>query len=74
MRFPLLYLLAGVVFLVPGIHLHKYAKRIGVFVAQGHLVQLEAALEAQRKFWKFAGVLVLAAILTLVLTAGLTFI
>lgn len=48
--FLLLYLPMSVVFFVPGVHLNKYAKRIGLFVAQGHQVQLEAALDAQRKF------------------------
>src|ERR1051326_5306402 len=53
--FILLAFAFAVVFLVPSLYLHKYASRIGVFVAQGHNVQLEAALEAQRKFWKFSG-------------------
>lgn len=44
--------------LVPSIQLFKYARRIDTFVAQGHMVQLEAALEAQRVFWRFAGIVV----------------
>jgi len=58
------------IFLMPSIYLHKYASRISVFVAQGHTVQLEAALEAQRKFWRFAGVCALLAAILLVLAAG----
>ena len=57
-------------FLVPSLYLHKYANRIGVFVAQGHNVQLEAALEAQRKFWKFTGLFVLLSLILLSLAAG----
>jgi hypothetical protein len=41
--------------LVPSFYLNKYARRIKVFLAQGHTVQLEAALEAERRFWMFAG-------------------
>ena len=53
--YPILMLLA----LLPAWHLRKYARRLDVFVAQGHIVQLEAALEAQRAVWKFAGLLVI---------------
>lgn len=42
--------------LIPSFYLHKYARRIRVFVAQGHMVQLEAALEAERMFWRFFGI------------------
>ncbi|HEV3216356.1 MAG TPA: hypothetical protein VGZ27_11575 [Vicinamibacterales bacterium] len=69
--FLLLYLVAGVVFLVPAFHLHKYAGRIRAFVAQGHQVHLEAALEAQRKFWAFTGVLALLAFMGLAFAAVL---
>ena len=44
---------------VPSFYLHKCARRISTFVAQGHTAQLEAVLEAQRSFWKFLGALVL---------------
>ena len=60
--------------LVPSLYLHKYANRIGVFVAQGHNVQLEAALEAQRKFWKFSGIFALLSLALLVLAATLALI
>ena len=58
------------VLLVPSLYLHKYARRISVFVAQGHDVQLEAALEAQRKFWKFFGLCALLALILATLAAG----
>jgi hypothetical protein len=69
--FLLLDFVFSVVFLVPSLYLHKYASRISVFVAQGHNVQLEAALEAQRKFWKFTGLCALLSLILLALTAGL---
>src|SRR5438552_2475385 len=72
--FILLDFVFAVAFLVPALYLHKYASRIGVFVAQGHHVQLEAALEAQRKFWKFSGLFALASLILLTLAAGLALI
>ena len=32
---------------------------MSIFLAQGHIVQLEAVLEAQRKFWRFVGAMAL---------------
>ena len=72
--FLLVYLFMSVAFLVPAIYLHKYARRIKAFVAQGHVIQLERALEAQRKFWKFTVVLALAAFIVLTLVAWLALI
>ena|SRR5437868_419332 len=61
----------AIVFLVPSLYLNKFASRIGVFVAQGHSVQLEAALEAQRKFWKFSGLFAVLSLTLLTLAAAL---
>ena len=52
--YPIMMLLA----FVPAWHLRKCARRMQVFVAQGHVVQLEAVLESQRAVWKFAGLFV----------------
>jgi hypothetical protein len=41
--------------LVPSIYLYKYGRRVETFIAQGHTVQLESALEVQRGFWRFVG-------------------
>lgn len=60
--------------LVPSLYLHKYANRIALFVAQGHTVQLEAALDAQLKFWKFSGLFVLLSLFLLTLAAGFSLI
>jgi hypothetical protein len=54
----LIYPVLFVLYFVPSFQLFKYARRIDIFVAQGHTVQLEAALEAQRQFWRFAGIVV----------------
>ena len=57
---------------VPAFYLHKSARRISTFVAQGHTAQLEAVLEAQRVFWKFLGavVLLIAGAIALILVAA----
>jgi hypothetical protein len=44
---------------VPSLYLHQSVGRIAIFLAQGHIVQLEAVLDAQRKFWRFAGTVAL---------------
>jgi hypothetical protein len=62
----------GFAFLISSLYLHKYANRIGVFVAQGHSVQLESALEAQRRFWQFSVIFVLLSLLLLTAAVGLS--
>jgi hypothetical protein len=52
-----IYVVLMLLAFVPAWHLRKYAKRIEDFVAQGHIVQLEAVLEAERAIWKFGGLL-----------------
>lgn len=73
-------LIACVLFMVfsfvPSLHLYKTSRRMSIFVAQGHTVQLEAVLEAERKFWRFVGVtalvwLICAAIAVVGMVAGL---
>jgi hypothetical protein len=54
----LLYAVMSVLYIVPGLYLVRYAARIREFVSQGQrAVQLESALETQRAFWKFIGVM-----------------
>ena len=65
------YPLMAAMYVPPSIYLTRYANRIGDFIAQGQQHQLEAALDAQRAFWKFMGIfalvsLVLAGLATLV--------
>ena len=55
--------------LVPAVQLHKCAQKASIFVAQGHTVQLEEVLEAQRGFWMFLGGL--AILVGLVLLAAI---
>jgi hypothetical protein len=56
------YPLMAVLYVLPSIYLMRYANRIRDFIAQGQQHQLEAALEAQRAFWKFIGIFTLASL------------
>lgn len=57
-----IYPLMGLLYLFPGIYLTRYASHIGGYVANPQIVQLELALDAQRAFWKFIGILTIIAI------------
>jgi hypothetical protein len=71
----IIYPVLGIVYIVPSMYLMRYANRIRDFVAQGHASQLESALDAQRGFWKFVGVLTIVSIAVsiLVVMAGIVF-
>ena len=60
--FLFVYPLLGVLYLYPALCLHRYANGIRAFVQTRHEQDLVAALDAQRAFWKFAGVLTALAI------------
>ena len=57
-----LYPIMGIVYVFPSIFLLRYADRIKTFVASGQEQDLAGALDAQRSFWKFAGVLTIVSI------------
>lgn len=53
----IVYPLMGLLYLIPALYLFRYATRIGDYLTGGQDVQLELALDAQRSFWKFVGIL-----------------
>lgn len=53
------YVLFACVYIYPGIKLWKYASRIGDLVQSGNAMDLESALNEQRSFWKFLGIVIL---------------
>ena len=58
----------ALLYVFPSLYLFKYANRIRDFGIDGDALQLELALDAQRAFWKFVGVLTLVGlVLTVVL-------
>ena len=58
----IVYPLLAVLYIFPSMYLMRYSNRIREFVSQGQPAQLEAALDAQRSFFKFVGILTLAGI------------
>jgi hypothetical protein len=58
-----IYPIMAVVYVFPSLFLLRYADRIRSFVASGQEQDLVGALDAQRSFWKFAGILTIVSIL-----------
>ena len=53
------YVLFGILYLVPGFYLISYSRRIRDYMIQPSHDNLNAALKAQKSFWKFVGMLIL---------------
>jgi hypothetical protein len=51
------YVFMGALYLVPSLFLFRYASRITELLTNPQSLNLEAALEAQKSFWKFVGIL-----------------
>jgi hypothetical protein len=64
------YPLIGLVYLIPGIYLTRYASHIGGYLGNPQTAQLELALDAQRAFWKFVGILTMIALVLTLLGLG----
>ena len=57
-----IYPVLALLYIFPALYLVRYSGRIREFVSSGQGQQLEAALDAQRAFWKFVGILSLVSI------------
>jgi hypothetical protein len=70
-----LYPIFGALYVFPSMYLLRYANTIREFLASGQDAHLASALDAQRSFWKFAGILVIvwiiASIAIVVFAVGL---
>jgi len=55
----ILYILMAILYVIPAVFLWRYADRIGSFLLQRTPGRLASALEAQKSFWKFVGILTL---------------
>ena len=55
----ILYAIFGLIYIYPALKLWKYANRIAMLVVSGDVLDLEAALNEQRAFWKFLGIVVI---------------
>lgn len=61
------YILASVFYLVPSIWLSKYSAAISAFLKTDDAIELGKAIEYQKSFWKFIGILALVSIALAVL-------
>ena len=57
--FFVLYPAIGVIYFFPAMYARRFANRARDFAGSGQLADLEAALDAQRSFWKFFGIMTL---------------
>jgi hypothetical protein len=63
----LVYPALGILYLFPSLCLRRYATAIQRFRQTRDVTQLEAAVNAQRAFWKFTGVFVAVPVVIFVL-------
>jgi hypothetical protein len=63
----IVYLVLALLYIFPALYLLKYSSSIGRFVGSGRAGDLEDALQQQRKFWKFVGVLAIVMMVMFVL-------
>lgn len=70
----LVYFFIGILYFVPSLFLFRYASRIDALWTTRSVRQLEDALEAQKSFWKFVGILMLIVIVLYLLGIVLAFV
>ncbi len=63
----LIYLPFGFLYYFPSMYLYRYANRITDFESSPRMDQLATTLEAQKSFWRFAGILALVFLVIYVL-------
>lgn len=63
----IVYPLVALLYLFPALYLYRYANRIRDFLADRSEAKLELALEAQRAFWKFVGILLIVSLALMVI-------
>ncbi|MFT7641128.1 MAG: hypothetical protein ACI9G1_002873 [Pirellulaceae bacterium] len=58
-----IYIVMALLYIVPAIFLWKYASQIAIFLGDRSASTLASALESQKSFWKFVGVVMLVIII-----------
>ncbi len=61
-----MYAVMSAMYLMLGIYLFKFSSAIGRLVDSASVVNMESALDSQRKFWKLAGILTAIAVVLMV--------
>ena len=54
----LMYIVMAVLYIFPSVYLLRYASRISTFIDESNVATLDGALEAQKSFWKFVGIMI----------------
>ena len=71
----ILYPALGLLYIIPSLHLYRFAKHGREFAAQNNPAELELALESNRAFWKFVGlltaVMLILSVVMMVLAIGI---
>jgi hypothetical protein len=57
--FGIVYIVIAIIYIIPAVFLWMYADRMAVFLRNKSSGTLASALEAQKSFWKFMGILTL---------------
>ncbi|MEM9236253.1 MAG: DUF5362 family protein [Verrucomicrobiota bacterium] len=70
----LIYIVFSIIYLFPSFKLWKYASSIANLLNSNSTMDLETALDAQRSFWKFVGILLAIIIGIYILIFGLAMI
>jgi hypothetical protein len=55
----ILYPVLGLLYIFPSLYLYRYASRIAEFILYGQSEHLDSALEAQKSYWRFMGIMML---------------
>jgi hypothetical protein len=75
MAIALVYPVIGLMYFFPSMYLLRFANQARTYVTSGTVADLETALDSQRSFWKFAGVMTLVAmgLVCLAFVGGIVF-
>lgn len=69
----IIYLIAGIVMILPNIYLFNYAKKINQYIESDDTDKIETAFEMQKKYWQYVGIcaIIYLAIISIVVLAGI---
>jgi hypothetical protein len=63
----MMYFVIAVLYIVPSVLLIRFSQRISSLASQPNVHNLEFALEAQKKFWRFVGIMAAVVLLIYVM-------
>ena len=62
-----MYGVMGIIYVMMGVYLFKYSSAIGRLLQSVSVIDMEEALQSQRKFWKIAGIITAVMLVLMVL-------